>query len=96
MPIRIIKLPDSPESRLAAVARNLIMREATCPTCGRKMYPFKPDYADLRDALRPYVAREMLAARLEEAEASHNNKRVFNLKVELATVELEISRIEIP
>lgn len=96
MPIRIIKLPDSPESRLAAVARNLIMREARCPTCDRKMYPFKPDYADLRDALRPYVVHEILTAKLEEAEICRHRKRIFDLKIELATVELEISRIETP
>ncbi len=58
---------ETPEGRLAAVAVAL----AAAFEDRHHRYrngPTKPDVADLRDALRPYVIRELLKARIEEAE----------------------------
>jgi hypothetical protein len=50
---------DTPEERLAAVARSLaIQMEKLNRT---------PDYADYRDALRPFILRELLLTRIDEA-----------------------------
>lgn len=51
---------DTPEGRLAAVAKSL---------CLQMDDKFKrvPDYADFRDAMRAFVQREILNARIEEA-----------------------------
>jgi len=35
-----------------------------------KVGPSEPDFADFREALRPYVQRELLVARIEEARRS--------------------------
>jgi hypothetical protein len=57
---------DTPEGRLAAVARSLVIQmEAHF----RKMHrgPKEPDYADYREAFAPYIKRELLLARIDEA-----------------------------
>lgn len=76
----------TPEGRLAAVARSLAIRMA-----GRKK---EPDYADYRDALRPFVKRELLLARIEEARQSSGavlTARVAELAKELDEVNSQIT-----
>lgn len=50
---------ETPEERLAAVAKALV--DQMQPT-GRV-----PDYADFRDAFRPWILAELLRARIDEA-----------------------------
>lgn len=50
---------DTPEGRIAAVVRSL------CIQMDRKLSR-EPDYADFRDALRPFLKRELLRARIDE------------------------------
>ncbi len=53
---------ETPEERLAAVAKSLVEQmEKT----GRA-----PDYADFREAFRPFVRAELLRARIDEARKS--------------------------
>jgi 2-C-methyl-D-erythritol 4-phosphate cytidylyltransferase len=53
----------------------------------------QPDYADYRDALRPFVRRELLRARIEEARKAAGEiltARVAELAKELDEVNREI------
>lgn len=70
----------SPEGRIAAVARVAMIRVASL----RKQLPanferFLPDYADLREALRLPLRRELLIAELEglayQTEAARARRR---------------------
>lgn len=64
---------DSPEGRLAAIAVMVATKiEDTYTKTGRG--PRKPDVADLREALRPFVQRELIKARLDEAERALDMK----------------------
>jgi hypothetical protein len=58
---------DTPEGRLAAIAVMLAV-EFEDRYARTRVGPQKPDVADLREALRPYVLRELLHARIEESE----------------------------
>lgn len=64
---------ESPEGRLAAIAVSIAIafsdRHAKTGNG-----PSARDVADLRDALRPYVQRELLRARLDEFERNHNGR----------------------
>jgi len=51
---------ETPEGRIAAVARSL------CVQMKQKLKR-EPDYADFRDVLRPFLQRELLNARIDEA-----------------------------
>lgn len=51
---------ETPEGRIAAVTKSL------CLQFERKFHR-EPDYADFRDVLRPFVQREILNARVDEA-----------------------------
>lgn len=53
----------TPEERLAAVARQLVVNM-------QNSFDRRPDYADFRDTLRPFLQRELLLARVDEARAS--------------------------
>jgi hypothetical protein len=57
----------TPEGRLAAVAV-MLAEEFEDRYNQTKVGPQKPDVADLREALRPYLLRELLRARIEESE----------------------------
>jgi len=62
---RIADRRNTPEERLAAVAANL--RESFLARYSHERSgPTEPDYADFRDALRPYVQQELLFARIDE------------------------------
>jgi hypothetical protein len=80
---------ETPEGRLAAVCRSLMTQ---MDTRYRKtgVGPAEPDYADFRDALRPYVQRELLLARIEEARKSAGvllTMRIRELAEELYAVD---------
>lgn len=57
---------DTPEARLAAVAKSLCtqMAERHSKTHAG---PKEPDYADFREAFRPFILRELINARIDEA-----------------------------
>jgi hypothetical protein len=84
----------TPEGRLAAVARSLALKmgeDYRRTSCG----PEFPDYADYRKALAPYIRREILLARIDEARKSHYaaiTSRVKELAAELAEVETTIPK----
>lgn len=57
---------DTPEGRLAAVAKTLMVKMEEQYRHNR-VGPKEPDYADFREAFRPFIQRELLRARIEEA-----------------------------
>ena len=86
-----IKSEASQEGRLAAVARSVALRMKD----GKQG---DPDYADLRDALRPYVMREILLARIEEARHVASDcltSRVKQLAAELVEVNELIAKEDV-
>jgi hypothetical protein len=63
---RTTNYEDTPEGRIASVARSLAMKmEAHFEKTGEG--PRDPDYADYRRAIAPYLRRELLLARIDEA-----------------------------
>jgi hypothetical protein len=79
----------TPEGRLAAVASCLAVSMAD-EHVRSAAGPAAPDYADYREALRPYILRELLLARIDEARKSislHLTGRVKELAAELAEIE---------
>lgn len=68
-----IKREPTAEGRIAAVIVTVI-REM------REKFKRTPDYADVRDAIREQVRREMARARLEEAKECKNEARMAVLK----------------
>jgi hypothetical protein len=86
----------TPAERLAAVARSLMMREARCSSCDREAQPYKPDYADFRAALEPFVEIELLKVQLEEAQRSGVNSRITELRAKLGAAYLAASRVGLP
>ena len=80
----------TPAARIAAVARELMMREAKCSSCNRVAAPSKPDYADFRTELDPYLKVEILKALLEEARLCENQDRVRILNAQLIAAYMEI------
>ena len=87
-----IKHADTPEERIAAVARSIAFDiEQRHARTGNG--PTEPDYADFREALRPYILRELILARIDEARKSislYLTKRVKELAAELAECEQQI------
>lgn len=76
-----IEREATPEARLAAVAKSLEVKMEG----NRK----RPDYADYRDALRPYIQRELILVKIEEARhaaGANLTARVRELAKELAEV----------
>jgi hypothetical protein len=76
----------TPEGRLATVARELAL---AMKLHHRETHtgPEEPDYADYREALRPYVQKELLLARIDEARKSSAaalTMRMFELDHQLA------------
>lgn len=84
---------ETPEARLAAVARTLMdLVLANHLSTGRG--PRQPDYADFREAFRPFLEREVLVARIDEARRVHGEKltaRVAELGLELKMVDTVIA-----
>jgi hypothetical protein len=71
---------DTPEGRIAAVAKSL------CIQMDKKLKR-EPDYADFRDVLRPFIKKEILNARIEEARMLSG--RVLTARVKELAAELE-------
>ena len=72
---------DTPEGRIAAVARSLCIQ--------MQKDKREPDYADFRDALRPFLKRELLNARIDEARKNSGLRltaRVRELAAELQAI----------
>lgn len=61
-----IEHEDTPEGRIAAVAKSLCIQMADKRRDERRALT-EPDYADFRDVLRPFIQREILTARIDEA-----------------------------
>jgi hypothetical protein len=86
---------ETPEGRVAAVAASLAlkMRDRYEKTgCG----PREPDYADFREAFRPYIHRELILARIAEArktQAERLTARMKELTVELLLVDKQIAEV---
>jgi hypothetical protein len=81
----------TPEGRLAAVCRSLMTQMDTRHRKTR-VGPAEPDYADFREALRPYVRREILIARIDEARKSAG-ARLTSRVAELADELFEVDKI---
>jgi hypothetical protein len=75
---------QSLEERLAAVAVSLRWRLTN-------LLHHEPDYADFRDAFRPYVRIEILVARLDALRTPHvdRDKKVREIVQELADMQFE-------
>jgi hypothetical protein len=84
----------TPEGRLAAVARSLAIRMEKKHRQSGGVGPREPDYADFRDAFRPYLQRELLLARIDEAR--HTNARAITARVEELARELRECEESIP
>jgi hypothetical protein len=88
-----LKYAVTPEERIAAIARDLAHEiEIRHTMTGNG--PAEPDYADYRDRLAPYIRRELLLARIDEARKSlsiHLTGRVKELAAELAEIESGIA-----
>lgn len=80
-----IHLEDTPEGRVAAAARTCFEQKSRCQTCHHT--PMVCDYADLREFLQPHVVKELLDARLDEAQkalhSSHDGqlRRIEEIKL---------------
>jgi hypothetical protein len=77
----------TPEDRISAVARTLAYKMHS--ELGRV-----PDYADFRAGLRPYIRRELVLARIDEARtigASNMTARIRILNGELMEIEKSMS-----
>ena len=80
--LRVFDEAATPEERLAAVAHELALHF-------QDSFSRIPDYADFRDALRPYLVRELLMVRIDEARVSCGRcltDRVANLNAQLVEI----------
>jgi hypothetical protein len=87
---------DTPEGRLAAVARSLAMKmETQFNKTGQG--PAVPDYADYRRALAPFLRRELLLARIDEARKTSSTAlttRMKELAGELYECDVDIAKVD--
>lgn len=74
----------TPERRIAALLYTLIRKKVTA-------LPFNFDYMDMQDIIRPYLAKEILLIRLDEADQVHSEERKKVLRQNLEAVELDIA-----
>jgi hypothetical protein len=84
---RISDHDATPEERIAAVAKSLADQMD-------KNLKRQPDYADYRDAIRPFLQVELLHARIEEARLISG--RALTARVRELAVELEQARKALP
>jgi hypothetical protein len=73
---------QTPAARIAAVAVNL-----SADILDARSYP--ADFADLREALKPWIAREIPIACIGEAETCGRPDRVADLELRLARIVLK-------
>ena len=78
--------------RLAAVIRDLVVRTARCSACNLSIPPYKPDYADIRTEIEPWVELEEVKARLDEAKRAGNKPRIAELQGQLAAAYMRVSQ----
>jgi hypothetical protein len=87
-----MKEAKTAEARIAAVARSLTLRMQKGLDDPEKLKNV-PDYADFRVALHPYIERELLLARIDEARktaAAQITSRVKELALQLAECEMRL------
>ena len=94
---RVVEEP-TPEGRLAAVCKSLALRMRKEAELRRRSdYSREPDYADYRDALRPYIEREMLQARLDEISeycgAPAAAFRIISLRRQIEALDRDIAKL---
>jgi len=77
---------DTPEGRIAAVCKSLMTQMAEKYRKGRSG-PSAPDYADFREVLRPFIQREILNARIDEARMTSG--RILTARVKELAAELQ-------
>jgi hypothetical protein len=83
---------NTPEGRIAAVARALVL-EMWETHVNKRFGPEKPDMVDFREAFRPFIKRELLMARIEEARTLSGRAltgRIKELAAELEEVNKSI------
>ena len=85
-----IAAADTPEDRLAAVVVSRLLR---LPEPER----WHLDYADFAEALRPFVQRELLMARMEERNmtSAGNDARKRELFNSLLLIEQQIAKLQL-
>jgi hypothetical protein len=92
---RTHNVDDTPAGRIAAVARSLTMKMAV--KFERTGQGWKePDYADFRAALEPFLRRELLLARIDEARktaATALTTRMKELADELFECDATIAKV---
>jgi hypothetical protein len=81
-------LAETPAERLAAICARVVHGLAGTEPYGQA------DYADFAEALEPFVAHELIVAKLEEALVFGNAKRIQELGRELAFSQSKIAGIE--
>jgi hypothetical protein len=94
-----IEASDTPAERLAAVCKSLALRMRKAVEARRRRpgedYAGEPDYADYRDALAPYIDRELMRRAIEELQQFPGIPgavfRRQDLQVELGVLEEKIS-----
>lgn len=74
----------SPEARIAAVCRSLILRYA-------RPLPDRPNYADLNEWLQVYLEREFLVVRIDEGHQPQTEARGEYLRTQLVRAEAKIA-----
>lgn len=88
---------ETPEGRIAAVARSLAIKmEKAYQRSG--VGPKEPDYADYRAALKPFIDRELILARMDEgrmAAAKVLTGRARELSEQLVECERAIIQAEL-
>lgn len=84
---------NTPEGRLAAVARSLVIKMWDTHV-NRQFGPEKPDMVDFSEAFRPYIKRELLMARIEEARTSSG--RALTARIKELAAELDEVNKDLP
>lgn len=81
---------DTPAGRLAAVVITALRRFPQ-----ERLWHL--DYADMRDAMEPYIERELLTARMEERSMSTagNDARKRELFNRLVLIEQQIAKLQL-
>lgn len=84
-----INQEETPEGRLAAVVKTLLLEMRR--KFGHRLPEYRePDYADIREAIKPFLDREICAAKLKEAKWNRTldfrEVRIRELEQELRSI----------
>lgn len=89
-----IVLEETAEGRLAAVVKTLFL-EMRLKFANRLPEYREPDYADIRDAIKPFLDREICLAKLKEAKWNRTldfrEVRIRELEQELRSLDARMS-----